>query len=312
MRAKAAPREAPTPGNHPHRRRKHSPSSSHPLPPPRQFMPPGRPRRLLRRRSRGSRRGLSALPFRKRVQRPALRSRLLGRMATARRQATRSASPHGVEKSFVRAQSGQGRELLRAQGRSGRPPWPQRRRQDDGVRRAIYWHSSSAWRPGGASSSTATMSRSCRCTGSARGSASAICRRKPRPRSAASPSRTIFARCLKSSSPDKKRRARDLRRAARGIQHRALAQNAGDRVVRRRAAALRDRARAGDASELHAARRTVCRHRSDRRRRHSIAGAASSPISGRPGALITDHNVREDARAGPTAPTSSAAWYEVG
>ena len=48
-----------------------------------------------------------------------------------------------------------------------------------------------------------------------------------------------------------------------------------DRAVRRRAAPRRNRARAGDAPQLHAARRTVRRHRSDRGRRHSGTGAPS-------------------------------------
>ena len=58
------------------------------------------------------------------------------------------------------------------------------------------------------------------------------------------------------------------RRAARGVQHRAAAQDAVDRAVGRRAPPRRDRARARDAADLHAARRAVRRHRSDRGRRH--------------------------------------------
>ena len=57
-------------------------------------------------------------------------------------------------------------------------------------------------------------------------------------------------------------------RAARGIQHHPAAQDAVDRALRRRAPPRRDRPRAGDAAELHAARRAVRRHRSDRGRRH--------------------------------------------
>jgi lipopolysaccharide export system ATP-binding protein len=63
------------------------------------------------------------------------------------------------------------------------------------------------------------------------------------------------------------------------------------RIVRRRAPPRRNRARAGDAAELHAARRAVRRHRPDRGRRHS---ALVRHLTNRGiGVLITDHNVRE-------------------
>ena len=56
---------------------------------------------------------------------------------------------------------------------------------------------------------------------------------------------------------------------ARRIQHHAPAKDAVDCAVRRRAASRRNRARARHQSELHAARRALRRHRSDRGRRHS-------------------------------------------
>ena len=81
------------------------------------------------------------------------------------------------------------------------------------------------------------------------------------------------------------------RRAARGVQHRAPAQDAGDRAVGRRAPARRDRARAGDAAELHAARRAVRRHRSHRG--GDIQALVRHLTNRGIGVLITDHNVRE-------------------
>ena len=78
---------------------------------------------------------------------------------------------------------------------------------------------------------------------------------------------------LEVVEPDRRRRERRSQRAARGIQHRAPAQDAVDRALGRRAPPRRDRPRAGDAAELHAARRAVRRHRPDRGRRHPGAGA---------------------------------------
>ncbi len=134
-------------------------------------------------------------------------------------------------------------------------------------------------------------SRSCRCI-SGPGSASAICRRKPRS-SAASLSKTISARCSKSWSPTRKSGRAISTRCLKSSTSRGCAKRSVHRSFRRRAAALRNCTRAGDAAELGMLLdEPFRRHRSDRRRRYSIAGAAIYTNRGI-GVLITDHNVRE-------------------
>ena len=69
---------------------------------------------------------------------------------------------------------------------------------------------------------------------------------------------------LETVEPNKKRTPRPARRAARGVSHHALADLAGHAAVGRRAPPRRDCPRARHAPVLHAARRAVRRHRSDR------------------------------------------------
>ena len=96
---------------------------------------------------------------------------------------------------------------------------------------------------------------------------------------------------LEVNEPDRKRARGDAQFAARGVRHRAPAQGAVDRAVGRRAAALRDRARARRQAVVHAARRAFA----------GIDPIAVGDIQdlvrhlkGRGiGVLITDHNVRE-------------------
>ena len=80
---------------------------------------------------------------------------------------------------------------------------------------------------------------------------------------------------LEVVEPDRRRRERDLDALLEEFNIATAAQDAVDRAVGRRAPARRDRARAGVAAELHAARRAVRRHRSDRGRRPADAGATS-------------------------------------
>ena len=70
---------------------------------------------------------------------------------------------------------------------------------------------------------------------------------------------------LETVEPNKRERQAPARRAARGVPHHALADLAGHAALRRRAPPRRDRPRARHAPVLHAARRAVRRHRSDRR-----------------------------------------------
>ena len=97
---------------------------------------------------------------------------------------------------------------------------------------------------------------------------------------------------LEVVEPNKAPREHDLDALLEEFNITQAPQVAVDRAVRRRAAALRDRARAGLAAELHAARRAVRRHRSDRGRRHSAVLVRHLTNRGI-GVLITDHNVRE-------------------
>ena len=100
---------------------------------------------------------------------------------------------------------------------------------------------------------------------------------------------------LEVNEPNRDAREATLEFAARRVRHRPPAQGAVDRSLRRRAAALRDRAGARRQAVLHAARRAVRRHRSDRRRRHSGSRAPSE----RPRNRRADHRPQRagDARA---------------
>ncbi len=84
---------------------------------------------------------------------------------------------------------------------------------------------------------------------------------------------------LEVVEPDRRRREADLNALLEEFNITRAAQDADHRAVRRRAAPRRNRARAGDAAELHAARRAFRRHRPDRGRRHSGSWCATSPIA---------------------------------
>ena len=79
---------------------------------------------------------------------------------------------------------------------------------------------------------------------------------------------------LEVVEPDRRRREADLNALLEEFNIARLRKTPTHRAVGRRAPPRRDRPRAGDAAELHAARRAVRRHRPDRRRRHPGAGAA--------------------------------------
>ncbi len=96
---------------------------------------------------------------------------------------------------------------------------------------------------------------------------------------------------LEVDEPNRRKREADLDALLEEFDITRLRKTPEHRALGRRAAPRRDRARAGDAAELHAARRAVRRHRSDCGRRHPDAGAP--PDQRGIGVLITDHNVRE-------------------
>ena len=77
---------------------------------------------------------------------------------------------------------------------------------------------------------------------------------------------------LEIVEPDRARREDDLDALLEEFHIAHLRKSPVDRALRRRAAALRDRPRAGQPARLHAARRALRRHRPDRRRRHPGAG----------------------------------------
>ena len=175
---------------------------------------------------------------------------------------------HSLEKSYGGRRVVNGVSLYVRRGEAVGLLGTERRRQDH---RVLHDHRPDQGRPRPASSSTATTSPICRCT-SGRGSASAICRRKRRS-FAASTSRTISARCSKWSSRTGAG-ARPISTPCSTSSRSRVSQDAVDRAVGRRAAPGRDRPRAGESAELHAARRAVRRHRSQGRGRHPAVGAA--------------------------------------
>ena len=173
------------------------------------------------------------------------------------RQAPRTAIlPPRRGKELRRPQGGQGREPLRAARRGGRPARAERRRQDHGV---LHDHRPDQGRPRP--------------------------HRARRPRRHALPmyqrarlgigylpqEASIFRglnvednirSVLEVVEPDRRRREADLNALLEEFEIARLRKTPIDRAVGRRASPRRDRARAGDAAELHAARRAVRRHRS--------------------------------------------------
>jgi ABC-type glutathione transport system ATPase component len=79
---------------------------------------------------------------------------------------------------------------------------------------------------------------------------------------------------LEVVEPDRRRREADLNALLEEFNITRL-RKTPTIAVGRRAPPCRNRPRLGDAAELHAARRAVCRHRPDRRRRYPAAGAPS-------------------------------------
>ena len=104
-----------------------------------------------------------------------------------------------------RPQGRERREPLRPPRRGGRPARAERRRQDHDL---LHDHRADRGRQRPHRARRPRRHRRCRCI-SARGSASAICRRRPRS-SAASTSRKTSARCSRWSSRTSSRRERDL------------------------------------------------------------------------------------------------------
>ena len=154
---------------------------------------------------------------------------------------------HGRREELRRPQGGAGREPLRAARRGGRTARPERRRQDHGV---LHDHRPDQGR------SRAHPVRRPRHHRTADVSARAPRHRLsaaggldlPRPQC-----RGQHPRGARSGRAEQEEARARARRAARGVQHHAAAQDALDRALRRRAPPHRDRARARDA-----ARPTCC------------------------------------------------------
>ena len=97
---------------------------------------------------------------------------------------------------------------------------------------------------------------------------------------------------LELAEPDKAARAEELERLLDEFDLDPPARQPGHGAVGRRAAALRDRPRAGRQALDHAARRAVRRHRPALDRRHPRPGEGSEERAAS-ACSITDHNVRE-------------------
>ena len=137
---------------------------------------------------------------RRRPQRSAAASRTVAQ--PSRRQLSRRAC--GREE-LRRPQGGEGREPLRAPRRGGRPARSERRRQDHDL---LHDHRADRGRQRPHRARRPRRHRRCRCT-SARGSASAICRRRRRSSAASTVEENIRA-VLEVVEPNKRRREREL------------------------------------------------------------------------------------------------------